>query len=91
MALRAGKYYWEPESIFKRVDITAGCEYLRFKRCKMIINSTGDANQVNMYAVSSRSRDVEAAETRPDNEGTEALKSKAPLADGQGVKIDLLA
>jgi len=57
----------------------------------MTINSTGDANQVNMYAVSSRSRDVEAAETRPDNEGTEASRSKAPLADGQGVQIDLLA
>jgi len=57
----------------------------------MTINSTGDANQVNMYAVSSRSLDVEAAESRPDNEGTEALRTKAPLADGQGVNIDFLA
>lgn len=57
----------------------------------MTINPAGDANQVNMYAVSSRSRDVEAAEVRPDNEGTEASRAKAPLADGQGVKIDLLA
>lgn len=57
----------------------------------MTINSTGDASQMNMYAVSSRSGDVEAAESRPDNEGTEALRPKAPLADGQGVQIDLLA
>jgi hypothetical protein len=57
----------------------------------MTINSTGDANQVNMYAVASRSRDVEAAEVRPDNEGSEATRAKAPLADGLGVKIDLLA
>lgn len=57
----------------------------------MTVNSTSDASQMSMYAISSRSGDVEAAERRPDNEGSEALKTKAPLADGQGVKIDLLA
>lgn len=57
----------------------------------MTINSTVDARAMNMYEVSSRLSDVEMAESRPDNEGTEALRTKTPLADGQGVQIDFLA
>ncbi len=57
----------------------------------MNVNSTGYTTEPGMYSLSIRSGDVEAAERRPDNEATETLRIKAPLADGQGMKIDLLA
>ncbi len=57
----------------------------------MTVNSTNNAAQNTVYAVSSRSGDVESAERRPDNEGAEASRAKAPLAAGQGSRIDIEA
>ena len=55
----------------------------------MIIDSTASANISGISGVPFPSGDIEAAESKPDNEAAEKVSSRAPLADGLGEKVDL--
>ena len=55
----------------------------------MIIESIPNAGFSGISVPSVRSGDVEAAESRPDNEAAEKAGTKAPLANGLGNSIDL--
>ncbi len=55
----------------------------------MVIESANNAGIVGMNGIPVQSGDIEAAESRPDNESAEISRAKAPLDSGQGKNIDM--
>ena len=57
----------------------------------MMIDSLGSADRTAQLAMAAPPVDNEKAEARPDNEAAEAKRARAPLAGGQGGRIDVEA
>ncbi len=55
----------------------------------MIIESTPNASIPGISGIPVQSGDIEATESRPDNESAEVARTKAPLSNGLGNNIDL--